>query len=70
MNKRSFLKSILLAAVAPGLLLARSQNSYKWKRQNGLWVTEYQCEWQPVGYETYFIDVPPVYDSRILINCV
>lgn len=40
MNKRSFLKSILLASIAPSLLLSGSKDRFKWKKSEGnvLWV--------------------------------
>lgn len=38
MNKRSFIKSLLLVAVAPAILIPKAKDAFKWKRVNDLWV--------------------------------
>jgi hypothetical protein len=38
MNTRSFLKSLLVAAIAPQVLIPKSDDRQKWKRRNsGIW---------------------------------
>lgn len=52
MNKRDFLKTILLGCVAPSLFLPRIELP-KWKRHGELWTVVYEInpEWKNARYE-------------------
>jgi hypothetical protein len=55
MNTRSFLKSILVAAVAPTILLPALKDSYKWVRPNTNSLYVINPDWINAEYELAFV---------------
>ena len=62
-SRRSFLKSMLVAAIAPSVLAGVCSDRFKWKRTNDVWVPN--PEWVKAEYEVYFINQPGLYDPDI-----
>lgn len=52
-NRRSFLRGLLLAAVAPSVLLPKFKDAHKWKRTENLWIAN--PEYVTAEYETAFM---------------
>ncbi len=50
MNTRTFIKSILLASLAPAAFIPKQSDRFKWKKsESGMWVTN--PEWENAPYE-------------------
>jgi len=71
MNKRDFLKSILIGCVAPSILVASANDHYKWKKYNNIWIPNpeyitapyeivFYASFFPLGLDkTYQGEIPP-----------
>jgi hypothetical protein len=57
-DRRSFFKNILVAAVAPSLLLSISPDKFKWKRQASSGIYVINPEWVNAPYEICFVGSP------------
>ena len=64
MNTRNFLKSVLVMAIAPAILLPKAEDRQRWKRTSALWVPN--PAYQTAEYEFYFYNLSPCFDRRIL----
>jgi len=51
-TRRSFLRSIILAAVAPQVLIPAFEDSHRWKRSGDLWVEN--LDWKTAKYEIQY----------------
>lgn len=58
MNKRSFLKSLLVAAVAPSVLIPQFKDSFKWKRITASGLLIPNPDWINATYEIAFTYAP------------
>lgn len=58
-NRRSFLRGILVAAVAPSVLLPKFKDTYKWKRTETLWIANPE-------YVTATHEIKYIFDVRVL----
>lgn len=75
-DRRSFLKSILVATVAPTLLLPKLGNRQRWKRTEEIWVPN--PEWVNAEHEIFFVGLNgikilegyPVFDDKILSDSI
>lgn len=66
MERRNFIKAMLMAAVAPSVLLPRLADHQRWKRTGGMWVQN--PEWSTCQYEVYYIAQPGIYDPAIFAD--
>jgi hypothetical protein len=63
MERRNFIKAMLLAAVAPSVLLPRLADHHRWKRTGNLWVRN--PAWETAKYEVFYLQQPGIYDPAI-----